>query len=563
MSHRRNVTFVVLLVCGAASAAAAQPATPPREAPVAESFGTAVIKGQVVDAATGRGLPRVTLELQGGEPAGSAGEMTDDDGRFEFRGLPPGRYSIAAEKTAYERLRVPEYQRGRRAQFLELTAGGRIEALTIALHRASAITGRVVDWFGEPATNVRVSVRTFPVVGGTARRQPGQSDSMTNDIGEFRIAPIPPGRYLLTAEARVEPFFRRGQQVERSGFVVWPQAPSLDSAQPLVVERGQDVRDLELQLFPTKPARVSGVILGLDGAPATNAMISVGFISPGDTRSYGGTSTDAREGRFELTLSPGTYDLTARTNERGNAGPNHLPLASASTRVAVFGEPIEGLTFQLAPPRTISGRLTFMMSGLQTQPPDPAAVRVFASGNECRATDGVVKPDLTFELKAAGNRCYITANPAGRWHLRSLTQGGEDIAGSGLSLGQRTSVSDVVITFGDRPTKVSVSVADAKGQAATEFLVVVFPVDAARRPNDSRSGQSFSVTRELGPTSDGRPLSTEGLLPGEYYAIAIHPDDYDTSGLPGSYELLEPLAQRFTLGDADVRVLALTVVDMP
>ena len=37
---------------------------------------------------------------------------------------------------------------------------------------------------------------------------------------------------------------------------------------------------------------------------------------------------------------------------------------------------------------------------------------------------------------------------------------------------------------------------------------------------------------KVGPATDGGPSHLDGMIPGEYLAIAIHPDDYDASGLP-------------------------------
>jgi hypothetical protein len=131
---------------------------------------------------------------------------------------------------------------------------------------------------------------------------------------------------------------------------------------------------------------------------------------------------------------------------------------------------------------------------------------------------------------------------------------------AGVRLGDRPVVDGVVITFVDRTTKVSATVTDARGGVAEDYIIMVFPADKARRPSRNTRMRWASI-REGGPMLDG-PSRFDGLLPGEYLAIAIHPDDYDASGLP-DFETLAPYAERFALSEGDVRVLSLRVTQLP
>jgi hypothetical protein len=162
------LAFIIAAMLSLAVDAHAQPRTaapaPPRRdaAPLAPTAWTGVISGQVVDAATGRGIPRAAVELRGGQPSGDAAETTDEDGMFVFRELPPGRFSLSVTKTGYNNGRLPEPRLGRRIEFLEPGPGQSRDKIIVRLVRASAITGRVVDQFGEPAPNMRVWLRPFP-----------------------------------------------------------------------------------------------------------------------------------------------------------------------------------------------------------------------------------------------------------------------------------------------------------------------------------------------------------------------------------------------------------------
>src|SRR5262245_57278034 len=115
--HGRSAAVGIGIALAAAATFAQQ--APPRPAPAA---GTGLILGQVVDADTGRGIPSVLVvivttaapqapvgELTEARPpavpaptaAGARRTLTAADGRFVFRDLPKGRFTIAASAPAY------------------------------------------------------------------------------------------------------------------------------------------------------------------------------------------------------------------------------------------------------------------------------------------------------------------------------------------------------------------------------------------------------------------------------------------------------------------------------
>ena len=68
--------------------------------------GTASIRGRVISASTGTPIRRATISAthlseQGGRGAGARSGQTDDNGAFELRDLPAGRWTLRATKTGY------------------------------------------------------------------------------------------------------------------------------------------------------------------------------------------------------------------------------------------------------------------------------------------------------------------------------------------------------------------------------------------------------------------------------------------------------------------------------
>src|SRR5262245_61356367 len=87
---------------GPAPAAAA----PARDTPRAATTGTAVIRGRITAADTGRPLRRASIRLTS-PTLGREGKTasTNADGRYEIKELPAGRYSLTVTRSGYLSLR--------------------------------------------------------------------------------------------------------------------------------------------------------------------------------------------------------------------------------------------------------------------------------------------------------------------------------------------------------------------------------------------------------------------------------------------------------------------------
>lgn len=82
------------------------------------------------------------------------------------------------------------------------------ERVDISLPPGGIITGRVVDEYGEPVSDVMVSAQRQQFINGASRPMTVGAPSSSNDIGEFRVYGLAPGDCYVSAAPRgqVNPF---------------------------------------------------------------------------------------------------------------------------------------------------------------------------------------------------------------------------------------------------------------------------------------------------------------------------------------------------------------------
>src|SRR5579864_4352016 len=90
--------MVVFLGAAGGTQALAQtaPSQPARDRTQTAGYGTGVIRGRILDAATGRGLPRAEVRAGPNAPQFPDNRivLTDGDGRYEIKGLPAETFVI-------------------------------------------------------------------------------------------------------------------------------------------------------------------------------------------------------------------------------------------------------------------------------------------------------------------------------------------------------------------------------------------------------------------------------------------------------------------------------------
>ncbi len=136
---------------------------------------------------------------------------TGDDGRFDFGGVPLGKYELSAAKRGYL---TQSYQQHDEFSTAIAVGPDRIsEDLVFHLVPQAIFYGTVNDEAGEPIRRAQVRLYEDRERDGIRSTQQRQT-VITDDRGMYEIANIPPGNYFLSASA--QPWYAGSANRQRS-----------------------------------------------------------------------------------------------------------------------------------------------------------------------------------------------------------------------------------------------------------------------------------------------------------------------------------------------------------
>ena len=542
--------------------------TPPRDQAAAPATGTAKIRGVVLASDDGRPLRRATVRVTAPELREPRSVETDLSGRYEITDLPAGRFTVTASKAGFVAISHGQTRPNEMGRPVEVRDGQVVERINLALPRGAAITGRVLDEYGEPVAGAAVQPMQMRYVNG--RLEPTMAGNggvigamfQTPDTGEFRVWGLSPGEYLIQANlaAGGGPFEPQG----RTGYspTFYPNTTVPSEAQVVRVEVGQTASGIEIMLSPTRTARISGTTIDSRGQPLRSGFVSAMSQSPETVlvmRSLGGQIKP--DGTFTISgVTPGTYMVRATVPPAGGAA---MPESLVAT-VTVAGDDVSGVVLMPLQPATITGRVLF---DPPTQSLEPSLLQLMVAPKNPRMMmpmpmpgRPVINEDLTFEAKAAPGdavvRVMVTASGS-QWSVKSVTHDGRDITDAGLTLGSGATVKGVDIVLTNRFQTISGAVTNERGDITANVTVFVFPQDADRWFPGPWATTSTAVAR---PDQNGRYSIRARLQPGDYYAVAVEYLDPNRRGGDRSYlGELSRQAVRFSIREEETKALDLKI----
>jgi hypothetical protein len=552
---RSAVAASVVMLCGFAVPDAQAPVRDLSQV-IAPPTGTGEISGTVRDLQR-EPVRRAAVSISGDMRLDRM-TITGDDGRYAFDGLPPGRFTVTADKPGYPRMSYGANRPYRAGSGVFLRDGQRADRIDLTLAPGAVVTGTVYDQHGEPMPGVPVmawEIRTslagertldFPAAGG--------ENVTTDDLGRYRVFGLPPGEYTVGTwwafqgqgqDARVPTAAELRAAFDSAGSPAAPRTASRPAAAadparynyaptfaPGVVDPlgaatytlapAEERAGVDLQMQFEPRARIEATIAGPDGVP-TPARVTLTRRSEVRALNTSRVWPGFAGGRLSSgPLSPGLYTLMAEAAARDGT-----PALWAMADVVAGSGDTVNVSLVLQPAPTVTGRLVFEASSLEP-PSDPSRVSIGLrpSGPMIPRMRSTVDSSGTFAIAGAIPGPYTVVgsvpasampgtSPGVAWTVRSVTLDGQDVTDRVLDV-SAAGASGLVVTFTDRLSELSGTIVDPSGQPAANYFVIAIPADRAYWV---RATRRITSTR---PDGSGQYV-IRGLPSGEYL-IALTTD---------------------------------------
>ncbi len=559
--------YVAIVMIAAAIAGVTARQAGPQTSPT----GTARIYGRVVDATAGARVRAATVTLASPGTGGWVA-TTDDEGRFDFRGLPPGRFTIRVAKGAFVTTTFPLFARDSVGP--ELKDGQQLDRGDLRLPRGGVIAGRVADEHGDAAIAAGVQAWRVDYTFPGSRRLVTGGFAETNDLGDFRLYGLRPGTYYVSASFRLMQLSVSEAGVPATQFLgaargvvptFYPGSTISSNAQTIEVRAGEEAT-VGIRLQSASLARLNGRVVDARGQPAGNTLVMLNAAGADGALFFSANVVETNaQGQFTISnVPPGDYRVDVLGKERleaiGKTGstrraPDASPSESASQPITVNGD-VDDLLIRTGLGFEMRGRI--LVDGAPAQ----ASVleKLLVDAMPLLAGQSISSQLLMASGSARFDGTFAVPGLAGWWvvRLRGLAPGlslqsvmanGLDVTDAGVEISQDIEGVDVAITT--KPTRVTGTVTDANGTPTRDYAVIVFS-------EDSRHWTRL-LTRHVvsaNPGADGRFIVT-ALPAGRYFAAAVAELERGQWASPEHLEQLRARATSFSLSDGETRGLML------
>lgn len=409
--------------------------------------------------------------------------QTDADGQFTISNIVPGSYQMFTEKTGF--VEVNNRKRKLESHALTLSPGQHVDDFRFTMLMTSAIVGRVVDEDGDPLANAQVNA--FRKRYGKSQWEQSKSER-TNDLGEYRLPGLFPGRYYLSATPA--PDFRSFTNVPseipapnsdsdpRQAITYYPNTPDRHQASPIELRSGDDF-PVNFTILPSRTYTIHGVVV----SPPSNRTTSVVL----NAREYGqvfyATEPD-KEGRFELRgVAPGSYDLKVFTYTSDGS------FRTARQRIDVVSRDISDV--RLAPARSAKITGQVLVDNQKSFPEchlrlrdldDEDHILDFDSDSGISNRYARANLDGTFELKNIPPGKYLIEAILGAesraYYVRSVRFNGSP-ADSGFTINGAD--ASLLVTLNPDSAELKGSALDEHDKPVTDATVVLVPDEPFRK----------------------------------------------------------------------------------
>lgn len=484
-----------------------------------------LITGTIKDAQTDEPIPRVGLTLRSaaGIPNPTVfGATTDAEGKFRFADVPAGNYMVSAERPGYLRMLFSaKDSRSMMAPF-PIREGESREAVTWYLQPQAVVVGRVVDEAGDVVEMARVQL----MAQGNGQLMP-QGGSQTNDLGEFRLSGLRPGRYLVVAER-----MQTGGQADGKGYraTFYPSATGPEGAAEIVLKAGQTSAPVQIILQRGEVYKVKGRVVGtwmrdqmaqlmLQPRLPAGALVAIGWT--------GGRGEVKPDGTFEIrSAHPGEYHLVLMSFGNGR------PVEMGRTPVTVAQADVENVTLPVQLPIKVQGKMR--VDGEDTAAIEGVNLSLYPKEGGMGMTQGRVEANGAFQLLDVGRMPYLlNLRPIPGAYVKRIVVGEREAKGANLDFSD--GATQMEIFLGKKPATVTGKVTRQSDTQAPGRVVLL----AEGLTLGDRFMMSTPGVQPVAQVDQEGSFTFTGLAPGKYRLLAVEEYQFEPVRSKETVEKLE------------------------
>jgi len=297
---------------------------------LAQQPAPAGIEGIAVRYGTGEPLSNAKLEIRSGSETQST--TTESDGKFYFPALPPGAYRIFAWRDGFWPAEYGQRWVDGPGQSITLASGQRLRDVQIQMTPGGVISGRITNAAGQPVVGARVRAMQ-PWIQENQRVLRNIQEVVANDLGEYRLIWLKPGRYYVSATAVnfpagaqlvINPDANGQGDASRSvsrpvtskpmptgiaedevyAPIYFPTTPDGARAVGIDLPRGTEYSGVDIGLTPTRAYHVRGVVQNAPPPPAPRGGVGGGGGGGGPVPPAGPQGQQGQQGQRGVPQTP-------------------------------------------------------------------------------------------------------------------------------------------------------------------------------------------------------------------------------------------------------------------
>lgn len=509
------------------------PLDPADTKPASVSGKTATIAGQPIKKAIL--TLRWVSNLGGGQAMPNPYTATSDaEGNFTFEAVDPGRYTLSCDRAGFQRQTYGARRPNSGGTVLALTAGQKMSALNMVMSPQIVISGKVLDFDGDPVARTQVRAMRFMFFNGKRQIMP-TGFALTDDNGEYKIQNLGPGKYYISAAPLRDQSFGQSsrsatapaasgqpaKQEESAITTYYPGVNDVTAATLIELSTGHDRPGTDITLRKSPVFHLKGKVTGQVPSDQSQLRVSVMPRSSVYMNFMGNANSPVnKDGTFDVSPVPsGSYTLMLLNL-------NGMFKVFGSLPVNVGTHNVEDLTLTAESPFDLNGLVKAEQAkaeqaagtgeGAAAKPKATGTTRISLQpidGLALNTPNAATKEDDTFSLTSVspGRFRVNVFSMAEGMYLKSIRFGDQDVLREGLTLPPGSGTTPLEITLGASAATLEGTVQSADGKPAPSVTITLIP--------DPPTPDRADLYKQNNTDQNGH-FTIKSIAPGKYRVYA-------------------------------------------